>query len=33
MTDLRKANGIGAKVLMFTVLTVSRTGETLGARP
>jgi integrase len=33
MADLRKADGIGAKALMFTVLTVSRTGETLGAKP
>jgi integrase len=33
MADLRKADGIGAKALMFTILTVSRTGETLGARP
>src|SRR3569623_2142233 len=33
MADLRKAEGIGAKALMFTILTVARTGETLGARP
>jgi hypothetical protein len=33
MSDLRKADGIGAKAPMFTVLTVSRTGETLGAKP
>ena len=33
MADLRKASGIGAKALMFTILTVSRTGETLGAKP
>src|SRR3569623_1130472 len=33
MADLRKTEGIGAKALMFTILTVSRTGETLGARP
>jgi len=33
MADLRKAEGVGAKTLMFTILTVSRTGETLGARP
>src|SRR3569833_593852 len=33
MADLRKADGIGAKALMFTILTVARTGETLGARP
>jgi integrase len=33
MVDLRKAEGVGAKALMFTILTVSRTGETLGAKP
>jgi integrase len=33
MSDLRKSEGMGAKALMFTILTVSRTGETLGARP
>jgi integrase len=33
MADLRKADGIGAKALRFTILTVSRTGETLGAKP
>jgi integrase len=33
MADLRKADGVGAKALMFTILTVSRTGETLGAEP
>lgn len=33
MADLRKTDGIGAKALMFTILTVARTGETLGARP
>jgi len=33
MADLRKAGGVGAKALMFTILTVSRTGETLGAKP
>jgi len=32
MADLRKADGIGAKALRFTILTVSRTGETLGAK-
>lgn len=33
MADLRKSEGVGAKALLFTTLTVSRTGETLGARP
>ena len=33
MADLRKMAGVGAKALMFTILTVSRTGETLGAKP
>jgi integrase len=33
MAELRQAGGVGAKALMFTILTVSRTGETLGARP
>jgi integrase len=32
MADLRKMSGVGAKALMFTILTVSRTGETLGAK-
>ena len=33
MAGLRKMSGVGAKALMFTILTVSRTGETLGAKP
>jgi integrase len=33
MADLGKMSGVGAKALMFTILTVSRTGETLGAKP
>jgi integrase len=33
MADLRNMAGVGAKALMFTILTVSRTGETLGAKP
>ena len=33
MADLSKSEGVGAKALMFTILTASRTGETLGARP
>jgi hypothetical protein len=33
MAHLRKMSGVGAKALMFTILTVSRTGETFGAKP
>jgi integrase len=33
MAELRKLDTMGAKALRFTILTVSRTGETLGARP
>ena len=33
MAELDKLDTMGAKALKFTILTVSRTGETLGARP
>lgn len=33
MAELDKLGTMGAKALKFTILTVSRTGETLGARP
>jgi integrase len=33
LAELDKLDTMGAKALKFTILTVSRTGETLGARP
>ncbi len=33
MADLRKREGIGARALEYTILTVARTSDTLGARP